>query len=134
MDLARSYVDLTNVILDMTGLTHPMAHLHGGLAIYVLMQFALRTRRASAIALQAVFGAEIINEIVQRGYYGSWRWEDSIADVLITVTWPTILYGLGKFRRTRWTAANSPATWRRSAPRPATHIALASAPERSGRQ
>lgn len=102
MDPISAYVDASNAFLAWTGLTHPMAHLHVGMAIYVGVQLILRTRRASAIALQAVYGAEFVNEIVQRAYYGSWRVEDTLGDIALTVFWPTLLYAVAKYRRARW--------------------------------
>jgi hypothetical protein len=67
------------------------------------VQMVLRTRRASGIALQAVIGAELVNEIIQRAVHGSWRWEDTLADVALTIFWPSMLYLMGGWRRQRWT-------------------------------
>jgi len=102
MDIPSSYVAATQMALDWTGFTHPMAHLNGGMAIYLGMQVMLRTRRASAIALQAVYGAEIVNELLQYAYYGGWRVDDTIGDVVTTVFWPTLIYLLAHYRRARW--------------------------------
>ncbi|CAN5196330.1 hypothetical protein BH10PSE13_BH10PSE13_04370 [soil metagenome] len=102
MDIPSSYVAATQMALDWTGLTHPMAHLNGGMAIYLGMQVMLRTRRASAIALHAVYGAEMVNELLQYAYYGGWRLDDTIGDILTTVFWPTMIYLLAHYRRARW--------------------------------
>lgn len=102
MDIFAAYVDLINQSLHLIGMTHAMAHVHGGLAIYLGVQTLLRTRRASAIALQAVLGAELVNEILERGYYGSWRWHDTLGDIAMTMLWPTALYLLSRYRRARW--------------------------------
>lgn len=104
MELADDYVSLCDALLNLSGMSHPLAHLNGGLAIYIGVQFALRTRRASGIALQAVFGAEIVNEILQRAHYGSWRVPDTMGDIATTVFWPTLLYAMAKYRRSRWKA------------------------------
>lgn len=103
MDPFSLYVSSCENLLRWAGMTHPMAHVHAGLAIYLSVQFLLRTRRASGIALQAVIGAELVNEIVERAYYGSWRWEDTSADIALTLFWPTALYLLATWRRQRWT-------------------------------
>lgn len=102
MELIDAYVATCEAFLAQTGISHPMAHLHVGLLIYVGVQIVLRTRRASSIALQAVYGAELVNEILQRAHYGSWRIEDTLGDIFLTVLWPTLLYGVAKFRRARW--------------------------------
>jgi hypothetical protein len=125
MLLAAYYVETTTDLLTRTGMTHEMGHLHAGLLIYVGMQMLLRTRRASSIALQAVIGAEIVNEILQRAYYGSWRWPDTLGDVALTVFWPTILYAAARYRRARWAIQARRAASERSALAPASarHIA-----------
>ncbi|HEX7855560.1 MAG TPA: hypothetical protein VF503_17895 [Sphingobium sp.] len=102
MDITGIYVTVIETVLNGIGMTHEMAHLHGGLAIYVGVQMLLRTRRASAIALQAVAGAEIINEVLEYGHYGSWRLPDTAQDIVMTLFWPTLLFLLAKYRRARW--------------------------------
>lgn len=102
MDIADSYVALTEGLLRSLHMGHPLAHVHAGLAIYLGVQFVLRTRRASAIALQAVIGAELVNEILERAAYGSWRWADTSADIALTLFWPCALYALSGYRRARW--------------------------------
>lgn len=132
MEIPALYVDGINDLLDSLGMSHPMGHLHAGLGIYVAMQMILRTRRASAIALQAVFGAEMVNEILQRAYYGSWRWEDTLGDIALTMLWPTILYAMSRYRRARWTVG-----WRarrtQVRDRPRQQLAVSLAPQRTRR-
>lgn len=108
MDLAATYVATHEWLLAVTGMTHAMAHVHAGLAIYLIVQAVLRTRRASIVALHAVFGLELVNEIIQWAHYGSWRLPDTLADIALTVFWPTALYLLGTWRRARWRADHSP--------------------------
>ncbi len=102
MDIFSLYVAFTDGLLRWADMSHPMAHMHAGLAIYVAVQFLLRTRRASGIALQAVIGAELVNEIIERAHYGSWRWDDTLADFALTIFWPSILYLMATWRRQRW--------------------------------
>lgn len=102
MDIFSLYTSTMESLLRWADMTHSMAHVHAGLAIYLTVQFLLRTRRASGIALQAVIGVELVNEIVQRAVYGSWRWEDTSADIALTIFWPSALYLLSVYRRQRW--------------------------------
>jgi hypothetical protein len=130
MDIATLYIQNTCDALNAIGMTHPEAHIHAGLLIYVGMQLVLRTRRASGIALQAVFGAEMVNEILDRAFYGSWRWPDTLGDIALTMMWPTILYTAAKFRRARWTVGSRR---QQQGARLIRETALALAPERTRR-
>ncbi|HEX7874893.1 MAG TPA: hypothetical protein VF475_18415 [Sphingobium sp.] len=102
MDIASDYVLFTRDVLDGLGMSHPMAHIHAGLMIYLGVQMLLRTRRASTIALHAVIGAELVNEVLDYSFYGSWRWADTLGDIALTLLWPAAFYLMGKFRRMRW--------------------------------
>ena len=97
----KGNVVITTLITDYFG-SDTLAHIHAGLAIYVGVQFLLRTRRASFIALNCVFVAELCNEVMDRIVYQSWRWEDTSIDILATFFWPVILYAVSRYRRQRW--------------------------------
>lgn len=102
MDLVAQYHGVIDFILGQTGLSDKVLHFHAGMAIFVLAQFALRTRRASLYALAAVIVAEGGNEIMDRMFAGSWNWSDTLGDIFATLFWPTILVGMGYYRRARW--------------------------------
>lgn len=104
MSIAATYVALTEWIVSLMGGSHPVAHIHAGLAIYVAVQVVTRDRRASLHALIAVAGMELANEIVEAAYYRSPRWGDTLGDIALTLLWPGILYAVSRFRRQRWTA------------------------------
>ncbi|QJU57102.1 hypothetical protein HL653_04255 [Sphingomonas sp. AP4-R1] len=101
MDLLSDYIALTGAIVRLAG-SDKIVHTYAGLAIYVLAQVALRTRRASPVAFQIVVALELANEVMDRLFWGSWRWSDTIGDVAATVFWPGALCLLGYYRRTRW--------------------------------
>lgn len=102
MELVLAYHELIETIVTVTGSSHQQLHVHCGLAIYVVAQMALGTRRGSTAALQAVLAIELGNEVMNRLFYGSWRWADTGMDILITMFWPVTLVMLSKFRRWRW--------------------------------
>jgi hypothetical protein len=103
MDIIAAYNDLTEAIVLATGMSRPLLHVHVGMAIYVLVRLAIRERRASLYALGIVLALELANETMNALYYGSWRIEDTTADIFATLFWPSADYLVGTFRRARWT-------------------------------
>jgi hypothetical protein len=101
MDLVSDYIALTGRIVGLAG-SDKLVHTWAGMAIYVLAQVLLRTRRASPIAFQAVVALQLANEVMDRIYWGSWRWPDTIGDTIATLFWPGALCLLGYYRRSRW--------------------------------
>ena len=106
MDPISEYHALTEGLVAALGVSHPMMHIHAGLAIYFAAQLVLRDRRASVLGLAWVAFAELANEIIEFGYYGSWRWSDTVGDVVTTLFWPMVIVLVGRYRRRRWPTAN----------------------------
>lgn len=102
MALSVPYHDLVAWLVAESGMTRPMLHVHAGMAIYLGMQLALRTRRGSTLAWLAVFQVALFNEAMNRLYHGSWRWADTGEDLMLTLFWPTICLAVSKWRRWRW--------------------------------
>lgn len=102
MDLPHDYIAAMESLTRLCGATHATMHVHIGLAIYLAVQFLLRDRRASYIALLAVLLLELLNEGIERLYYGTWRWDDTLADIVLSVFWPAAITALGRYRRHRW--------------------------------
>ena len=102
MDLAATYHGLTDAIVAFAGGSDKLVHVHAGMAIYLGAQFLLRTRRASVRALQVLFVAEIANEVMDRLFFGDWRWGDTFADMAATMLWPTASVLVGLYRRRQW--------------------------------
>lgn len=101
MNLLSDYIALTSGIVRLAG-SDKVVHTYVGMAIYVLAQVALRTRRASPVAFQIVVALELANEVMDRLYWGSWRCSDTVGDVFATIFWPGVLCALGVYRRARW--------------------------------
>ena len=102
MSPVEAYAHFTQSIVDLTGMSRPMLHIHAGMAIYLVTQFALRDRRGSLIALVAVLQLELFNEIMNRLDKGAWHWADTSADIALTIFWPTLCYAVSVYRRHRW--------------------------------
>lgn len=106
MDPITAYKELTDTIEAVTGLSRPMLHLHAGMAIYVVTQAFLRERRGSVVALGMVALAELGNEAMNRLYWGSWRWSDTLGDIVATLFWPSLCLAVSAYRRRRWPPAS----------------------------
>lgn len=104
MRIATAYHHATDAVLTLAGMSDKMAHLNAGLVIYVATQALLRTRRASAKALLAVLACELANEAMDVVFWGELRIGDTIGDIVATLAWPTMLFGLSKYRRRRFAA------------------------------
>jgi len=104
MPSLADYQDLKHLVASATGQNYSLLHIHAGLAIYLLCQILLGTRRASLPALLLVVQLEVANECLDRATYGSWRWDDTLSDFALTVFWPAVLALVSWVRRRRWRA------------------------------
>lgn len=102
MDLAGQYHAAIEDALRIFGMSDKLAHVHVGMAIFLIAQFVLRTRRGSGTALMVVIAAELFNEVMDRLYSGSWNWPDTLGDIVATVFWPTMLVLFSGYRRRQW--------------------------------
>ena len=128
MDPFFEYHAFTERLIGILGVSRPMMHVHAGLAIYITAQLVLRDRRASGLGLAWVAFAELVNETIQYGYYNSWRWADTGADILVTLFWPAVIVAVGRYRRRRWPDSSAQTRGSMAPPRlaaailPAKHI------------
>ena len=76
---------------DGTGLPDTLLHVHAGLAVLMLARIVTRRSLGSLVPLSCVVAAEAANEILDRLYYGSWRWSDTLVDVGNTLFWPLVI-------------------------------------------
>lgn len=102
MDIPHLYAAFTQSIVNLTGMSRAMLHVHAGMGIYLAAQCLLRDRRASIWALLAVVQMEFFNEIMNRLAKGAWDWPDTVADIALTLFWPSLSYATGTWRRQRW--------------------------------
>lgn len=105
MDIPSAYAQLTQEIVNVTGMTRPMLHMHAGMAIYLLGQLLLGTRRGSFLAIMLVLQIELFNELMNKLYNGTWRWPDTREDIALTLFWPIMCYVVSNYRRWRWAQA-----------------------------
>ncbi|WP_176482879.1 MULTISPECIES: hypothetical protein [Sphingobium] len=92
MNVPARYTELINAIRDATGLSDDMLHVHAGLLVMICVRVLSGKRLDTPVPLAAVGVFEAGNEILNRLYYGSWRWHDTGLDILNTMLWPTVLF------------------------------------------
>lgn len=76
---------------DGTGLPDTVLHIHAGMAVLIVARIATGRSLGTLVPLSVVAAAEAANEILDRMHYGSWRWPDTISDVIHTMFWPTVI-------------------------------------------
>jgi hypothetical protein len=85
------YKQFIDWIGDGTGLSDTILHIHAGLAVLMLARVVTRRSLGSLVPLSVVVAAEAFNEIMDRLYYGSWRWTDTLGDIANTLFWPLVI-------------------------------------------
>jgi len=78
-----------------TGLDHATLHVHVGMVIWVASVCVARDIGAVWPLVVAV-AAELVNEVFDRLRTGSWRWRDTIQDVINSILWPVVLFALAR--------------------------------------
>lgn len=102
MDIVHLYKSLIDRIVASSG-SAELLHVHVGLAIYLLTLMVVRQRRGGVVALQAVFAAELGNEVMDwLAASPQWTWADTISDVVLTLMWPAAITAVNAWRRRRW--------------------------------
>jgi hypothetical protein len=91
MDVASAYGRFTQWIGDGTGASDALLHVHAGLAVLLIARLVTRRSLATPIPFAIVCLAELVNEVLDRIHYGSWRWWDTSLDVVNTLFWPFVL-------------------------------------------
>jgi hypothetical protein len=89
--LSARYHALIDWIGDGTGLPDTILHIHAGMAVLLLARVVTRRSLGTLVPLCVVVAAEAGNEIMDRIYFGSWRWSDTLSDVANTLFWPAVI-------------------------------------------
>ncbi len=92
MDIPALYAQLIQAIGDGTGMADSLLHVHAGLAVLLLTRVLSGYRLSTPVPLAVVALAELANEVLDRLHYGSWRWDDTLLDIVNTMFWPTMLF------------------------------------------
>lgn len=88
-------------IIMATGLSRDALHIYFGLAVLLLSMALLRKPLDSGWPWLAVFVMSILGELVDMRddfvFYGYWRWDAGMHDVLNTLFWPSVLVLLARY-------------------------------------
>jgi hypothetical protein len=95
-------------VVSSTGQSHDVLAINIGLAIYLLCQICMGTRRGSWMALAMVGLADVFNIGMNAVYFGAWHWNEAVYDTALMLLWPTLLAVTSRFRRWRWNVQNNP--------------------------
>lgn len=90
-DFLSLYVDVIQWIGDGTGLPDTILHIHAGMAVLLLARVVTGKSLGTFVPLGFVIAAALGNEIIDRLYYGSWRWPDTTLDIFNTLLWPVVI-------------------------------------------
>ena len=102
MDLIATYHSAIEGLVVSSGMPRLLLLVHGGMMIYLGCLLALGTRRGSLAAIFATVMLAIVHEVMNRLFYGSWRWSDTTQDLVLALFWPTACYGVSCLRRWSW--------------------------------
>lgn len=91
MDLPGLYAALIQWIGDGTGLSDTILHIHAGMAVLLVARVATRRSLGTLVPWSVVALAELANEVLDRLHYGSWRWADTLPDIVNTMLWPSVI-------------------------------------------
>jgi hypothetical protein len=80
MNLPKLYRTAIDWIGDGTGLPDTVLHIHAGMAVLLIARVMTRRSLGTLVPLSIVALAELGNELMDRLYFGSWRWPDTIGD------------------------------------------------------
>ena len=85
------YKQFIDWIGDGTGLSDTILHIHAGMLVLMVARVVTGRSLGSFVPLAVVVAAEAFNEIMDRLYYGSWRWTDTLGDIANTLFWPLVI-------------------------------------------
>ena len=88
MLLVDQYETAKLATVALAAIDQTEAHVAGGILIFL---GALLFRRGPRFALGVVTALELVNETCDRVHYGSWRWADTVGDIVATLAWPLVL-------------------------------------------
>ena len=98
--------EIKTAFLPVLSMSHDMAHIHLGLATFLILAALLYKRRgglaiAWLIVLTAAVGNEAFDAVDWTRWTGSINFREAVKDTLNTVLWPTIIWGICAWRSGR---------------------------------
>ena len=100
----RWWSETKRFVLDTIGLSNDLAHVHFGLAAFLVIFVLLRGHRYGGwIAFGCVAVLQLANEIFDAVDWIRWtgavHWRDAVSDTALTLFWPLVLVLVLRFGR-----------------------------------
>ena len=93
------YHGMTESLLARSGMSDKVLHMQIGLAIFLAASLLLRRPLRSWTPFLIVCGLEGANELMDRLFWGAWRWPDTVLDMATTIFWPLVIVLVLKLER-----------------------------------
>jgi hypothetical protein len=101
----RMYNALKTNLAEWIGLSKDALHIHVGLGIFLLIALLARKPLWSTIPLLGLLAFEIVNELADLFHVHEGAsfldWAGSAKDLINTMIWPTVVYLVSLWQRTR---------------------------------
>ena len=104
MTLPHLYHAMKQLLENSSGLSQGLLHVHAGMLVYLFATLLQTERRGSMAPVLLVIAASVGNELIDRAFFGSWRWADTVRDVVNTAFWPLAISAVTIYRRRLWGA------------------------------
>lgn len=98
LDLIAGYAGIIAWIGKSTHISDTVLHIHAGMAILLAIRVISGKSLASFVPFAFVVAAQLGNEFMDRLYHGSWRWPDTIDDMIATLFWPFLISTVVRLR------------------------------------
>jgi hypothetical protein len=85
------YAAIKDAIGNDTGLGNTILHIHGGMLVFLIARLISGRSIGTFLPFTAVLVLELLNEGIDRINHGSWRWDDTLIDLVSTLFWPFVL-------------------------------------------
>jgi hypothetical protein len=95
------YHGMTESLLARSGMSDKVLHMQVGLAVFLAASLLLRRPLRSWTPFLIVCGLEAANELMDRLFWGAWRWSDTLLDAATTIFWPLVIVLVLKLERSR---------------------------------
>ena len=101
--IVATYSETKSALVNATGGSQDLLHVHAGLMIFALSTLLLRREAGSSIPLMVVVGFAAVNEVMDALVSGSQPPFEPLLDFVNTVFWPAVMFLL--MRRWKRSAA-----------------------------
>ncbi len=88
-------------LVSTLGLSKDALHIYVGLGVFIIVSLLFKKPLRSWLPWCFVLAAACLGELVDMrddlNSFGHWRWQASLHDIVNTLFWPTVFFGLARF-------------------------------------